>query len=78
MATRTVRIDEEIYARLVEMSNLDGVSLSETIRDATEALSRQRFAQRVSADIAELRTDREAWASYLAEADSTSVADGLG
>ena len=78
MGTRTVRIDADTDARLVEVSNLDGVSLSETIRDAAEALSRQRFAERASSEVAELRTDREAWASYLAEADSTSVNDGLG
>ena len=78
MRTKTVLIDVDTYARLVEMSNLDGVALSETIRDAAEVLSRKRFAQRASAEFAELLTDREAWASYLAEAESTSVADGLG
>ena len=78
MASTTVRIDRETHARLVEMSKLAGVSLGATIRDATEALSRQRFAHRVAAEVAELRADREAWASYLAEAESTSVTDGLG
>ena len=78
MATTTVRIDRQTHAKLVEMSKLAGVSLGTTIRDATEALSRQRFARRVAAEVAELRTDREAWAAYLAEADSTSVTDGLG
>lgn len=77
MNTTTVRIDRDPHARLVRMSKLAGVSLGATIRDATEALSRQRFAHRVAAEVAELRNDRETWLSYLEEAESTSVADGL-
>ena len=77
MGTRSVRIDGETHARLVRMSKLTGVSLGTTIRDATEALSRQRFAHRVAAEVTELRNDRETWLSYLEEAESTSVPDGL-
>ena len=77
MSTTTVRIDRETHARLVRMSALAGVSLGETIRDATEALGRQRFAHRVAVEVAELRNDRAAWSSYLEEAESTSVVDGL-
>lgn len=77
MGTTTVRIDRETHARLVRMSELAGVSLGATIREAAEALSRQRFAHRVAAEVEELRRDRAAWSSYLAQAESTSVADGL-
>ena len=77
MSTTTVRIDRETHARLVRMSERAGVSLGATIRDATEALSRQRFAHRVVAEVAELRNDSAAWSSYLDHAESTSVADGL-
>jgi hypothetical protein len=49
----------------------------ETVRDATEALGRQRFAHQVAAELAELRSDVDAWKAYLAEANSTSVADGI-
>lgn len=49
----------------------------ETIREATEALGRQRFAHQVAAELAELRTDEDAWKAYLAEADATSVTDGI-
>ena len=76
--TTGVQIDRETYTRLVAMSKVDGVSLGAIIRIATEAPGRQRFAQRVATELAELRTDREAWASYLVEAESTSVTDGLG
>ena len=61
----------------MRMSELTGVSLGAIIRDATEALSRQRFAHRVAAEVAELRNDPAAWSSYLEQAESTSVADGL-
>ena len=70
MATTTIRIDTDTHARLV--------SLIDTVRDAVEALRRQRFARRVTAEIAELRSDPEAWASYLADAETTSVTDGVG
>ncbi len=77
MATTTVRVDTETHARLQALSRESGKSLIETIRDAVEALRRQRFAHQVAAEFAELRTDEDAWRSYLAEADSTSVADGI-
>ncbi len=78
MATTTIRIDTDTHVRLVELSDAAGASLIDTVRDAVEALRRQRFGRRVAAEIAELRSDPAAWASYLAEAGSTSVTDGLG
>ena len=77
MATTTIRIDTDTHARLVELSDAAGASLIDTVRDAVEALRRQRFARRVTAEIAELRSDLEAWQAYLG-AESNSVADGLG
>lgn len=50
----------------------------DTVRDAAEALRRQRFAEQVAAELAELEKDPEAWAVYLAEAEETSVSDGIG
>lgn len=78
MSTTTIRIDSDTHARLVELSSAAGASLIDTVRDATEALRRQRFAHRVAEELAELRRDREAWASYLADAEAPSVADGVG
>ena len=78
MATTTIRIDTDTHARLVELSDAADASLIDTVRDAVEALRRQRFAHRVTAEIAKLRNDPEVWASYLTEAESTSVSDGLG
>ena len=77
MATTTIRVDKDTHERLQELSRESGKSLIDTIRDATEALGRQRFAHRVAAELATLRTDENAWQAYLAEAESTSVSDGI-
>ncbi|WP_420638360.1 hypothetical protein [Candidatus Poriferisocius sp.] len=75
--TTTIRIDAETHARLVELGDASNTSLIDTVRQAAEALRRQRFARQVSAELAELRRDPQAWNAYLAEADATSVNDGL-
>jgi predicted transcriptional regulator len=77
MATTTIRVDTDTHARLQAMSKESGRSLIDTIRDATEALGRQRFAHQVAAELTVLRTDEDSWKAYLAEAESTSVADGI-
>ena len=77
MGTTTIRVDADTHARLVEMSRATGASLIDTVSDAAEALRRQRFAQQVAAELAELSGDREAWEDYVADANATSVADGI-
>ena len=77
MATTTIRVDRSTHARLVEMSHANGDSLTETVRQAADALRRLRFGLRVQEQYAELRRDPEAWASYMAEAESTHVSDGV-
>lgn len=77
MATTTIRIDTETHTRLVELSEAAGASLLATVRDAAEALRRQRFAHQVAAELEELRSHPEAWASYLADAAASAVTDGL-
>ena len=78
MGTTTIRVDTDTHARLLDLSRATGASLIETVRDATEALSRQRFAHRVATELDELRQNPRAWDAYLAEADNTSVSDGVG
>lgn len=78
MGTTTIRVDTDTHARLLDLSRATGASLIETVRDATEALSRQRFAHQVAAELDKLRQDPQAWDAYLAEADDTSVSDGIG
>ena len=78
MSTTTIRVDTDTHARLLELSQATGSSLIETVRDATEALRRQRFAHRVAAEFAEMRSDPDAWEAYLGEERATSVNDGIG
>lgn len=78
MGTTTIRVDTDTHARLVALSKASGTSLIQTVRDAAEALRRQRFARQVATELAELHEDPQAWEAYLAEADETSVSDGIG
>ncbi len=77
MATTTVRVDRDTHARLVEMSRETGDTLTDTVRQAAEALRRLRFGLRVQEEFADLRSDPDAWADYLAEAESSHVPDGI-
>ena len=77
MDTTTIRVDRDTHSRLLDMSKETGESLTETVRQAAEALKRLRFGLRVQEEYAALRADPEAWADYLAEAESTHVADGI-
>lgn len=77
MATTTVRVDIETHTRLVELSVASGKTLVETVRDAAEALRRQRFAGQVAGELEKLREDPDRWAAYLADAAATDVSDGI-
>ncbi len=77
MATTTIRVDTETHAELLELSESSGASIIDTVRDATEALRRQRFASQVASELNVLRGEPAAWKEYLAEADATSVGDGV-
>ena len=77
VSTTTIRVDTETHAQLVELSESTGKSLIATVRDAAEALHRQRFGVKVASELAKLRLDPAAWSSYLAEAEATLVTDGL-
>ncbi|WP_419945419.1 hypothetical protein [Candidatus Poriferisodalis sp.] len=77
METTTIRVDRCTHAQLVEMSRANGDSLTETVRQAADALRRLRLGLRVQEQYAELRSDPQAWADYLAEAESTHVGNGI-
>jgi hypothetical protein len=78
VATTTIRVELGTHARLLELSAAAGTSLMDTVRDAAEALRRQRFAEQVAKELDELRADPVAWRAYLDDADLTEVGDGLG
>ena len=67
LATTTVRIDAKTHSQLVALGDEFGATLIEALRDATQALRLQRFAERVTNEMASLRNDR-AWDDYLTEA----------
>ena len=77
MATTTIRVDADTHARLLELSRAADRSLIDTVRDAAEALRRERFAHRVEAEIESLRRSPDAWREYLGDAERTSVDDGI-
>jgi Tfp pilus assembly protein PilV len=77
VATTTIRVDTETHAKLLELGSSSGSSLMDTVRDAAEALRRQRFAQQVTGQLDGLHENPSAWAEYLAAAESTTVADGV-
>ena len=78
MQTTTIRVDRDTHARLLELSEATGDTLTQTVRDAAEALQRLRFGLRVQEELAVLKSDPAAWSDYLAEAETSSVADGIG
>ncbi len=75
-STTTIRVEKAVHERLVEISHDSGRQLVDTIRDATEALERARFAEKVRIQLDVLRGDSAAWAEYIAEFD-VAVSDGL-
>jgi predicted transcriptional regulator len=77
MATTTIRVDTETHAKLLELSEATSSSIMDTVRDAAEALRRQRFGRQVGEEMSALRDNPSAWRHYLADADSTAVADGI-
>lgn len=77
MATTTIRVDDDTHRRLHALSKALGHSLQDTVREATTALERQRFAATVRLEFAALQRSPEQLADYLDEAAATEVADGL-
>ena len=77
MGTTTIRIDSTTHEQLVALSRSSGATLIETVRDATEALRRDRLGARVAQELDQLRSDPEAWSAYIAESEH-SVRDGIG
>ena len=77
MATTTIRVDVETHARLLELGTAAGSSLMDTVREAAEALRRERFGHRVAQELDALKKDPGAWAAYVEDADATSVPDGI-
>lgn len=78
MGTTTIRIDTKTHRQLVEISKASGSTITATVERATEALRREVFAHTVADELASLRKDADAWAGYISESESSTVADGIG
>ena len=73
----SVRLDDEALQALTQLEET-GVTRSEAIRTALIEAAARRYAGQVKEELADLEGDPVAWAAYLAEADATSVTDGIG
>lgn len=67
MASATVKIDAETYAKLRATAAETGKPMIEVLAKAVEIYRRQAFLEALSADFAALRGDAEAWQDELAE-----------
>jgi len=77
MGSTTIRVDTATHAELLDLSRRAGATLSETVRDAALALRRARFGEQVRGEFEALANDPDALEGYLADAESTSVPDGV-
>ena len=79
MASATVKIDADTYAKLRETAAETGEAMIEVLAKAVEAYRRQTFLEALNGDFAALRADPEAWKEELTEraAWDNTLADGL-
>ncbi len=79
MASATVKINAETYAKLKETVAETGQPMIDVLAAAVEAYRRRVFLEGVNADFANLRKDRRAWADEQAEREQwdATLADDL-
>lgn len=74
--TTTIRIERDVHRRLAKLGEASGQLLIDVVRDAAQALERERFASTVIGEFELLRDDAVGWADYLADAE-LAVGDGV-
>jgi hypothetical protein len=79
MASATVKIDAESYAKLKATADETGKPMTEVLAKAIDAYSRQSFLESLNADFAALRADPKKWNEELAERNAwtATLTDGL-
>lgn len=77
MMTTTIRVRPSARDRFRAIAEADGRSMIDTVDEALAALERGRRIAEARRQLATLRRDPEAWASYVAELDSLPVGDGI-
>lgn len=68
----TIRVPVELRERLRKLSQDRHSSLTDTMRDALEALRREEFYDALARSEAALRANPAAWADYRAEAEMSA------
>lgn len=71
----TIRVSLAQRQRLRQLATERSSTMADTLDDALEALRRDLFYRSMATAETELRSDPEAWASYLAERDAWLGAD---
>jgi hypothetical protein len=79
MASATVKIDPESYAKLKATAEEAGKPMIEVLAKAIDAYSRQSFLEGLNADFAALRADPKKWDEELTERSAwdAALADDL-
>jgi hypothetical protein len=79
MASATVKIDAETYAKLKEAVAESGEPMIDVLAKAVETYRRRAFLEGLNADFATLQKDRQAWSEEQAEraAWDATLADDL-
>ena len=79
MSSETVRIHPSSHARLKELAEQSGDTMTDVLAKAIDAYHRQAFLEGLNRDFAALRSDAKAWKEELAERDSwdATLADDL-
>jgi hypothetical protein len=80
MASATVKIDAETYAKLRETAAEAGEPMIEVLAKAIEAYRRRAFLDALNNDFATVRSDPQAWSDELTEraAWDNALADDIG
>jgi predicted transcriptional regulator len=79
VASTTVKVDAETYAKLRETATETSQPMIVVLAKAVETYRRQIFLEALNSDFAALRTETEAWKEELAEraAWDNALADDL-
>lgn len=75
----TIRVADDVYQRLTEISQRDGLPISKVVAELVREQERREFFAKLHEDALRLRQDEQAWREFrdeLAEWDATLL-DGL-
>jgi hypothetical protein len=79
MATQILRVQDEIYKEIRELSELEGLPMAHLVAKAVEEYKRARFFDDLDAAFSRLKADPAAWAEEQEERAQSekTLLDGL-